>query len=319
MKVSNNDFGRAFEYSFINELYKSIQKHCGVVLVKNTQYRTCKGSWDRVPKTVQKDLALSAKIAVDKLLKSEPYLCDSTSVDPIELLIQPDRRGELGDVRDVVAQRISVNWNVGFSLKHNHFAVKHSRLSPTIDFGEKWFGAPCSLEYWKAVNPIFSLLSANSGKSWSVLLDKEDGIYLPILNAFVNEVKRQAATSSGMPQRMVEYLLGRFDFYKIISVDDEQQVRIYAINIHHTLNKSSSKKKSTTTIPITKVPTRLVHIGIKPGSKTTVEMIFNEGWSFSFRIHNASSKVENSLKFDIQLIGIPASIFSMNCSWSDFG
>ena len=42
--------------------------------------------------------------------------------------------------------------------KHNHFAVKHSRLSPSIDFGEKWYGISCSKSYWDAITPIFDYL-----------------------------------------------------------------------------------------------------------------------------------------------------------------
>lgn len=41
-------------------------------------------------------------------------------------------------------------------------------------------------------------------------------------------------------------------------------------------------------------------------------MYLDNGWQFSFRIHNASTKVETSLKFDIQIIGMPASIITIN-------
>jgi hypothetical protein len=40
------------------------------------------------------------------------------------------------------------------------------------------------------------------------------------------------------------------------------------------------------------------------------------GWQFNFRIHNASTYVEPSLKFDIQIIGMPTTIISINCSWN---
>jgi hypothetical protein len=32
---------------------------------------------------------------------------------------------------------------------------------------------------------------------------------------------------------------------------------------------------------------------------------FNRGYSINFRIHSASSKVESSLKFDVNAIGLP--------------
>ena len=43
----------------------------------------------------------------------------------------------------------------------------------------------------------------------------------------------------------------------------------------------------------------------KPGSTNTVEMFLDNGWQLSFRIHSASTKVEPSLKFDVQFIGMP--------------
>jgi hypothetical protein len=41
----------------------------------------------------------------------------------------------------------------------------------------------------------------------------------------------------------------------------------------------------------------------------------DNGWQISFRIHNASSKVENSLKFDIQLTGQPTDLFFIDTPW----
>ena len=34
-------------------------------------------------------------------------------------------------------------------------------------------------------------------------------------------------------------------------------------------------------------------------------MVLDAGWQLSFRIHNATSRIERSLKFDIQIIGQP--------------
>ena len=58
------------------------------------------------------------------------------------------------------------------------------------------------------------------------------------------------------------------------------------------------------------LPNRLVDITYKQDSLTTLNVILDEGWQLSFRIHNASSKIENSLKFDIQLVSNPDSLFT---------
>ena len=114
---------------------------------------------------------------------------------------------------------------------------------------------------------------------------------------------------------MVEYLLGEFDFYKIISMDDRRTTQIQTFNLHGTLNQSSKNVTPSIEIPITNLPTRIVNLGFKPNSKNTVELYMDNGWQFNFRIHNASTLVETSLKFDIQIIGMPTTIISINCSW----
>lgn len=147
--------------------------------------------------------------------------------------------------------------------------------------------------------------------------DKENDVYVPLLNAFINEIKRKNDKHSDLPKKLVEYLLGEFDFYKVISIDNKKITQIQTYNLRGTLNKPSKKEKPKTIIPIAKLPTRIVNIDFKPESKNTIELYMNEGWQFSFRIHNASTYVENSLKFDIQIVGMPTSIISIDCKWTD--
>lgn len=66
---------------------------------------------------------------------------------------------ELGikyDTNDIFFSR--KDFKIGLSIKHNHTAVKHSRLSHKIDFGLEWLGNPCSESYWQKVTPIFDRL-----------------------------------------------------------------------------------------------------------------------------------------------------------------
>jgi len=51
-------------------------------------------------------------------------------------------------------------------------------------------------------------------------------------------------------------------------------------------------------------------ISLKENSQTTLIVQFDEDWEMSFRIHNASSRIEPSLKFDIQLLTMPHSLFT---------
>jgi len=67
--------------------------------------------------------------------------------DTLQLIIPTDDRGREGDVRDIIIVRSEIGWEIGISVKNNHSAVKHPRLSSVLDFGEKWFGIKCSDDY----------------------------------------------------------------------------------------------------------------------------------------------------------------------------
>jgi hypothetical protein len=119
-----------------------------------------------------------------------------------------------------------------------------------------------------------------------------------------------------MPRKMVEYLIGTKDYYKIVSQDGKGLTLIHTFNVHGTLNKPSRIKVSAITVPIVELPTELVAIKRKTGSSNTVEMYLNNGWQLSFRLHNAKTEVEPSLKFDVQFTGVPTSIVNIECRWN---
>lgn len=320
MPRTSNDNGRAFEYAFVTQLADYLINHgLNVNIVGNSSFITDAAAYDRVPTALQNILITASDAAISQLNDIEPILFENNE-DVIEIQLQSDRAGISGDVRDIVVSRSNISWNIGFSLKHNHFAVKHSRISRNLDFALSWFGINCSDEYWNEVNPIFSMLE-NIGRErlWSSIENKEEMVYIPLLIAFINEINRcdEIFTSIGesLASKMVEYLLGRYDFYKIISVDRENKTLIQPFNLRGTLNQNSRRVTVSINIPITTLPTRINFIGIKENSKTTVELCCDNGWYFTFRIHNASSRVEPSLKFDIQIAGIPTTIMTLNCLW----
>ena len=86
-------------------------------------------------------------------------------------------------------------------------------------------------------------------------------------------------------------------------------------NVSGTLNQKSNTSEPEIKIPKIKLPTRIIELAYKENSKTTVVLTMDNGWAISFRIHNASTIVEPSLKFDIQLIGQPADLFYIDVDW----
>ena len=316
MSRKSNDQGRAFEFITLITLGEEINKVREATIIKNSSYEATKRAWENIDTNLQADLKKAAVAAVGSIFDLEPMILEDGN-DKLELLVQQDSQGEKGDVRDILIVRRNVKWEIGLSLKHNHFAVKHSRLSKRIDFGEKWFNIPCSKQYWDEVNPLFDYLQEEKikGTKWRDLPDKANDVYVPLLNSFKDEVVRSNKLNSEVPKRMVEYLLGEYDFYKVVSVDAKKITQIFTFNLRGTLNKASKTTEPTTVIPVANLPTRIVEIDFKPGKKNTIEMFMDEGWQFSFRIHNASTKVEPSLKFDVQIVGMPTTIISINCMW----
>lgn len=318
MTEESNNQGRAYEYICLLELQKEINAIRPAIIIHNSSLDAAKNAWDSIPATLQSTLTTSARSAVKVLFDLERRILEDDN-DTIELLIQKDERGEEGDVRDILIMRRNVHWEIGLSIKHNHFAVKHSRLAKSLDFGEKWFGDRCSQEYWSSISPIFLHLEheKEKGTLWRDLPDKATMVYVPLLRAFMEEIRRSYQTDNKLPKKMVEYLLGKYDFYKVISEDAKRATLIQAVNLHGTLGQPDKNNNGPTQkIPLTNLPTRIISIGMKPNSDNTVELYLDEGWQFSFRIHNASTVVEPSLKFDIQLQGMPTTLLTIEQKWS---
>jgi hypothetical protein len=222
----------------------------------------------------------------------------------------------------VLGIRSIQKWEIGISAKNNHRAVKHSRLSNDINFGEKWLGVSCSLEYFTEIKPIFDKLAklrtaSKATQKWATLGDYHTSVYVPILNAFRTELLKLDKENPGIvAQRLVEYLVGTQDFYKVIK--GKNKVEIQAYNLHGTLNLPFQAVKPKMKVPKLKLPNRLIEIVYQDNSQTTLMVSLTEGWQISFRIHNASSRIEPSLKFDINLVSSPHSLFTNHLTLNDF-
>ena len=312
----SDNLGRAFEYICIKCLNEEISKTRPVSVIQNSNYLQDRNAWLCLDEKTQLRMEKEAKAAIPTIRELEPMIEENTG-DVLTLRLQSDREGIIGDVRDILLIREDENWVIGISVKHNHFAVKHSRLSNVLDFGKSWLNMPCSKEYWDAIRPIFIPLEKKRGiMEWRELSNKEEIVYIPLLKAFIDEVMRDYQIDNSVPTRMVEYLLGKYDFYKLIGLDAQKKTCIMSFNLRGTLNKPSKTKQPSRKIPTSLLPTRIVSMALKPKSKNTVELFMDNGWQFSFRIHNASTLIEPSLKFDIQIVGMPTTIITIYCSWT---
>ena len=116
--------------------------------------------------------------------------------------------------------------------------------------------------------------------------------------------------------KLVGYLIGSNgrDYYKLIH-HNNHVTTVMPFNIYGTLNLSSNRQKPRIDVPPFELPNRIIELTFKENSKTTIILTMNKGWSISMRLHNASSRIETSLKFDIQLQSKPENIFYLNVEW----
>jgi len=311
--------GKAFEYAILKEFKEKLERATVVQVVENNGLLTAQKHFNSFEELEQGEFLLYASFAVNFLIDIEPRLSNSfDESDILQLEILTDDKGQDGDVRDVVAIRLLQKWEIGISAKNNHKAVKHSRLSNKIDFGEKWLGIKSSKQYFNEIKPIFDSLEkmrkeSNKTKTWKSLGDYHSTIYTPILKTFKRELLRIYNTNpSKVSSTLVEYLIGNKDFYKVIK--GKKDIEIQAYNLHGTLNLPFKEINPKFNTPKINLPTEIKNISYKKDTLTTLIVELNNDWTLSFRIHNASSRIESSLKFDINLLKAPNSLFTNKLS-----
>lgn len=280
--MKQTESGQNWEYALAWELAKMLTPTQRIA--DGTKTAKLKSAFSSLADETQSALLAASQKAVRFLKENDNRLGNAQSV-----LLQSNSKGRAGDVRDIIVS--AGNNAVGISAKHKHKAIKHSRLSSKIDFGKEWYQNPCSQDYWEEVQGVFENLNRRKGQKWSSLEDKEQTIYQPLLAAFLREIKRGAN-----PTEMMRYLLGTEDFYKVIK--EAKTVEIQSFNITGT-NKWGRQIR---------MPSSIIQAIPKEASRTAIIITMDQGWQLSFRLHNASSKIEPSLKFDIQLIGIPQTL-----------
>ena len=164
MSSKSNDQGRAYEFVCLLTFMKEVQKFRPIKLIKNSSYVAAERAWNTLSDEMKNSYKTSSYVAVEKIFELEPRITENSD-DVLEILIQADTKGQEGDVRDILIVRRNIQWEIGLSLKHNHFAVKHSRLSRSLDFGLKWYGIPCSKKYWDDIKTIFDYLNEEKKKA----------------------------------------------------------------------------------------------------------------------------------------------------------
>jgi len=286
--------GKAFEWSMARELSNAL----GVDILPDISAENAEECFGLIGRALRERFEMAADRAVSHVLSLESETLTRRKANLVR--IQSDGQGVIGDVRDIVVE--FSQFDLGFSCKTNHEAFKHPRLGKRnkgSDWVSKWGINPegCSSEYWETVTPIFDELSSARQAYWRDEKDLHDRAYNTILDAWSTELEKQlGADDKGRIARLVQYLIGRHDFYKVICRKGEVDIQAY------NLDGGLATKR-------TKLPDRLIGIEHSDAGQYSRTVRMNEGFTFNFRIHSAESLIKPSMKFDITGDGLPTTIY----------
>ena len=349
--------GKAFEYATMIELYRELTENgwdaACVEINKDKNYKNIERAYQVIQETdddldeddgietihietLNNDYNRAARAAAVYLRMMEPVLMSNDALYGV-LNAMPDSAGAKGDVRDIDfmiyedKSHEKLIADIGISCKNNHEAVKHPRITEDPDFVKVWTNGKfkCSDSFIERINEIFDTIDsyAREYENWSLVDDKVETIYYPIIKLFSSEIKRLGMSYNNsddeqtqakiFAKTLFEYLFGKQDFYKVIKDDQNRVTKVYPYNMHGLLMRSYKGIKNNGVTTVVAMPEEIVEVRVKPNSKTTIEIFFDQ-WIISMRLHNADSKISRtSLKFDVQIKAQPRKIMGMVLPWKD--
>jgi hypothetical protein len=321
-------YGKALEYAVAAALLDALNGHSAqAALTDSAAARTAAVRYDALAPETRAKYDLGAAAGIRLLARLEPTLQTPPTDARFTVGIQADAQGEAGDVRDIVVAD-ERGWTLGVSVKHNNDVAKNPRLARTLDFCRHWTNYPCDAAYFAAVQPVFAELEqlAAIGAHWSSLHLTEQAkaarFYRPVMSALAAQLERLARQHTTAPPALVAYFLGRQDFYKLIVSMPDRTTTVQAFSFAGTLGQPTSRLKPTATTgqqtpTSTRLspPTALLSVAFKPRSDNTIILTFDQDWTFSLRLHNASAHVEPSLKLDVRLTAAPPALVKLQERW----
>ncbi|MCP9493284.1 MAG: HaeIII family restriction endonuclease [Pyrinomonadaceae bacterium MAG19_C2-C3] len=319
--------GKAFEYACARAVVEALNHapKTSAEIMSSPASRTAARRFDGLKPLARQSYMRAAATAITLLQKYEPMF-RLPLPGAYQVAMQTDAQGIVGDVRDVVARHITPNnassWECGILVKTNNDAVKHPRLAGQSDFAKAWFNRPASPQYFARIKPVFDELErfAATGAHWDSLglsdEDKQTRYYRPIIEALIAELLAQARLDKDMPAKLIRFLVGRQDFYKVIAHAATETTELQTYSFAHTLGYNFVTKQPSTLIKRLPVPSRIISAAFKKDSHNTAVITLDNNWSVSLRLHNASSRVERSLKLDARLISTPPERLIERVAWS---
>ncbi|MDM0740113.1 HaeIII family restriction endonuclease [Clostridium perfringens] len=273
--TASNTLGRAFEYALCKKIDSNftnitLTDRAVVEQSKDKRYYDALNSDEKSKYDISTNRICSEWLNL-KLIDSNIYTLDRL----------PDSAGVNGDVTDIRLE--SPNAIINISLKHNHNALKHPRLTRV----PKWIDINTDNKYASDYKNIWDsfLSKANTLSSTATLFNELiaiednfvfDNLYNPLCKLVSNYLTKNIKTSSQV-ESLFKFMVGKYDFYKIIDNPDYVLIQDF-IDL--------------------KMPK---NVKIEQTDKSYIKMTFNNGVILNLRIHTASSRISTkSVKFDVR-------------------
>lgn len=295
--------GAAFEYSVIIKAVEILHAQSHNQITTDFIQGDGLKKFNSLSTNEQNKMLNAASKLIRRLCALEPWLKNNSN-------LTVEHVKTVASTYDVVDVYLHINKNkVGISCKSNHDASRHSRISPSIDVANIWLGLNTNYEYMDNIGKIFTnfknYCQKNNIKLYNQLTakQKDELLYSPITQSFENLLKQSIENNPEALRHMIYYLIGNNDFYKAIANFRNKILTIKGFNLRGDLNTGEVLPLPTKCLEITRP------MGSKSKSHNYVQVNCDNNWCIKMRIHNASSRIENSLKWDVQLENIPSNIF----------
>ncbi|MDN4865725.1 HaeIII family restriction endonuclease [Priestia megaterium] len=298
--------GYGFEYTTIKQASYLLNGNIGLE-TQDWINKTGLVKYSMLTNDEQEGMKRAANRIIAFLLEYEPWLKD----EPITV----EHVKATGGATDVSDIRLSSSRkSIGISLKSNHDAVKHPRVSPTIDIAQNWLGISTDNEYMVETTEIFQHFNEysqlNNYTKFKELskVERDEMLYKPISKAFADLLIRSFNSKDGevAVRHILPYLIGDRDFYKAKADFRRNELTVAAFDFNGTLG---TRKRI-------HVPTRCLEVRVEKGQRdgmhNYISLNFDRGWEVKMRLHTASTMIENSLKWDVQFVGIPQDAWRSN-------
>ena len=198
------------------------------------------------------------------------------------------------------------------------FLSSSSDAFEIVDIGKEWFGSKGASDiYMSELADYDNMLSEYTGRTWNDafpdLSERYRKMYDPVLNALINEIRRQCA-APGAAGRLIKTFFGPNDYYLITLNSGAKLAKVGAYDLNGQL---VNEHEYTDRL----LDAKLVSVGFKERANSIanskIALVFNNGWVINIRVKRAGNEIKRtSLRLEADFKGsAPHALKQIEARW----